>query len=72
MSEKINLDDRMFELLPEEEKNSEFIAMESKTFLKDAWGRYKKNKLAMIGLAFRTLKSVSPCHRGNTPLVLIN
>ncbi|MBR0419809.1 MAG: ABC transporter permease [Erysipelotrichaceae bacterium] len=52
MSEKINLDDRMFELLPEEEKNSEFIAMESKTFLKDAWGRYKKNKLAMIGLAF--------------------
>ena len=42
----------MFELLPEEEKNSEFIAMESKTFLKDAWGRYKKNKLAMIGLAF--------------------
>ena len=52
MSEKMNLDDRMFELLPESEKNSEFIAMESKTFLKDAWGRYKKNRLAMIGLAF--------------------
>ena len=50
MSEK--LDNRMFELLPENEKNSEFIAMESKTFLQDAWGRYRKNKLAMIGLAF--------------------
>ena len=50
MSEKIT--NEMFELLPENEKNSEFIAMESKTFLKDAWSRYKKNRLAMIGLAF--------------------
>lgn len=50
MSEKLT--NEMFELLPENEKNSEFIAMESKTFLKDAWSRYKKNKLAMIGLAF--------------------
>ena len=37
--------DDMFELLDESEKNSEFIAMESKTFFQDAWGRYKKNKL---------------------------
>jgi len=50
MSEKLT--NEMFELLPENEKNSEFIAMESKTFLKDAWSRYKKNRLAMIGLAF--------------------
>ncbi len=50
MSERIT--NEMFELLPENEKNSEFIAMESKTFLKDAWSRYKKNKLAMVGLAF--------------------
>ena len=51
MSEK-TIKDEMFELLPEEEKNSEFIAMESKTFLQDAWGRYRKNRLAMIGLGF--------------------
>ncbi len=52
MSEKLKINDEMFELLPENEKNSEFIAMESKTFLQDAWGRYQKNRLAMIGLAF--------------------
>lgn len=44
--------DDMFELLDESEKNSEFIAMESKTFFQDAWGRYKKNKLAFAGLIF--------------------
>ena len=44
--------DDMFELLDESEKNSEFIAMESKTFFQDAWGRYKKNKLALAGLIF--------------------
>ncbi len=52
MSDNMNIKDELFELLPEEEKNSEFIAMESKTFLQNAWGRYKKNRLAMIGLAF--------------------
>ena len=44
--------DDMFELLDESEKNSEFIAMESNTFFQDAWGRYKKNKLALAGLIF--------------------
>ena len=44
--------DDMFELLDESEMNSEFIAMESKTFFQDAWGRYKKNKLALAGLIF--------------------
>ena len=52
MSEKLKLNDEMFELLPESEKNSEFIAMESKTFLQDAWGRYRRNRLAMVGLTF--------------------
>lgn len=52
MSEKIELKDNMFELLPDDEKNSEFIAIESKSFIQDAWGRYKKNKLAMLGLIF--------------------
>ena len=50
--EELVLTKEMFEKLPEDEKNSEFIAMESKTFLKDVWDRYKKNKLAMIGLIF--------------------
>ena len=44
--------DDMFEVLDDSEKNSEFIAMESKTFFQDAWGRYKKNKLALAGLLF--------------------
>lgn len=44
--------DDMFETLGEDEKNSEFIAMESKTFFQDAWDRYKKNKLALAGLIF--------------------
>ena len=49
---KEEITDDMFELLDESEKNSEFIAMESKTFFQDAWGRYKKNKLALAGLIF--------------------
>ena len=52
MSEiELNRDD-LFELLPEEEKNSEFITVESKTFFKDAWDRFRKNKLALFGLVF--------------------
>ena len=51
----IVLEDDMFEVLPEEEKNSEFIAMESKTFLQDAWRKFKANKAAMIGLTFMVL-----------------
>ncbi len=50
--EALVLSPEMFEKLPEDEKNSEFIAMDSKTFIKDVWDRYKKNKLAMIGLVF--------------------
>ena len=42
----------LFEKLDDSEKNSEFIAMESKTFAKDAWGRFSKNKLALFGLVF--------------------
>lgn len=46
------ISDDMFAPLPEEERNSEFIAMDSKTYLQDAWGRFKKNKLALISLVF--------------------
>ncbi|MBQ2078870.1 MAG: ABC transporter permease [Erysipelotrichaceae bacterium] len=38
--------------MPEEEKNSEFIAVAIKTFAKDAWDRFRKNKLALAGLIF--------------------
>lgn len=56
MSEnKIVLTEEMLELLPESEKNSEFIAIQSKTFLKDTWDRFKKNKLALFGLIFLVL-----------------
>ena len=39
-----------FEPLPAEAKNNEFIAMESKTFLQEAWERFRKNKMAVLGL----------------------
>lgn len=54
----IELNEKMFEKLPDDEKNSEFIAVESKTFLRDVWDRYKKNKLAMIGLIFLVIMVV--------------
>ena len=54
----IELNEKMFEKLPDDEKNSEFIAMESKTFLRDVWDRYKKNKLAIIGLIFLVIMVV--------------
>lgn len=53
MSEiNMNFADDLFEKLPEEEKNSEFIAVEIKTFARDAWDRFKRNKLALAGLIF--------------------
>lgn len=47
-----DLPDELFELLPESEKDSELVAVESKTFFQDAWGRLKKNRLALISLIF--------------------
>ena len=56
MSEQIlNVTDDMFEKLDDSEKNSEFIAMESKTFFQDAWRKFKRNKLAFAGLIFLAL-----------------
>ncbi len=48
----------MFEKLPDSEKNSEFIAMSSKTFFQDTWRKFKKNKLALAGLIFLTFMLV--------------
>lgn len=44
--------DELFVPLSDDEKNSEFVAMESKTYLQDAWNRFRKNKLALAGLIF--------------------
>ena len=50
-----DIPDELFELLSDDEKNSEFVAVESKTYFQDAWGRFRKNKLALIGLIFIAL-----------------
>lgn len=51
MSEnKLNLTADDFRELSAEEKSETVIEMESKTFAQDAWNRFKKNKLAMVGL----------------------
>ena len=41
-----------FEFLDDSEKDSEFVAMESKTYLQDAWSRFKKNRLALVSFIF--------------------
>lgn len=46
------LPDELFEELDSSEKDSEFVAMESKTYLQDAWSRFRRNKLALVGLVF--------------------
>ena len=44
--------DEEFELLDDSEKDSGFPTVEGKTYLRDAWSRFKKNKLALISLVF--------------------
>ena len=46
------ISDEDFELLHESEKDSEFVALESKTYFQDAWSRFKKNKLALVSFIF--------------------
>lgn len=42
----------LFVRLDESEKDSEFIAVEAKTYFQDAWKNFRKNKLATAGLIF--------------------
>jgi ABC-type dipeptide/oligopeptide/nickel transport systems, permease components len=49
---ELELTPDLFEPLDESEKNAEKISYESKTYFQDAWIRFKKNKLALAGLAF--------------------
>ena len=59
MRTDITIDPKLFESLQESEKNSEFIALQSKTFLQNVWMRFKKNKLAMLGLICLTIMILS-------------
>lgn len=52
INDDLKLNPSLFEKLPDDEKNLEFIAVESKTFIQDTWERFKKNKLALFGLIF--------------------
>lgn len=54
-NENIELTPDLFEPLDSSEKNAEKISYESKTYFQDAWARFKKNKLAIIGLGFLVL-----------------
>ena len=54
----IELTPDMFEKLDDSKKNSEKISYESKTYLADAWNRFKANKLALIGLCFLALMAI--------------
>ena len=42
----------LFRKLDDSEKNSEFIAIETRTYFQNAWRRFFRNKLAVIGLIF--------------------
>ncbi|MGN7385504.1 ABC transporter permease [Sporosarcina sp. SAFN-015] len=49
-NEELELTKDLFGKLPDKEKNSEFIAVESKSYLADAWTRFRQNKVATISL----------------------
>ena len=50
--ENLDLTPDLFQPLDPSEKNSEFIAAQPRTYLGDAWHRFKENKLALAGLVF--------------------
>lgn len=47
-----DIEDSEFARLDDSEKDSEFVEVESKTYFQDVWGRFKKNKLALVSLVF--------------------
>ena len=55
----IELTPEMFEKLDDLKKNSEKISYESKTYLADAWNRFKANKLALVGLCFLAIMALA-------------
>ena len=55
----IELTPEMFEKIDDSKKNSEKISYESKTYLADAWNRFKSNKLALVGLCFLAIMALA-------------
>lgn len=55
----IELTPEMFEKLDDSKKNSEKISYESKTYLADAWNRFKSNKLVLVGLCFLAIMALA-------------
>lgn len=53
--ENNNIPDELFEPLPDSEKSTDVIVRQSKTFAKDAWDRFKRNRLSMAGLIIITI-----------------
>ena len=47
-----DIEDSEFARLDDSEKDSYFVAVVIKTYFQDAWGRFKKNKLALVSLVF--------------------
>ena len=47
-----DIEDSEFARLDDSEKDSEFVAVESKTYFQDDWGRFKKNKLALVSRVY--------------------
>ncbi len=46
------IDKDLFLPLLDEEKNAESIVTEPRTYWQDAWGRFKQNRMALVGLIF--------------------
>ena len=44
-----------FEPIDKSEQNSEFIAMEPRSFARDVWERFKSNRRALAGFVVLTL-----------------
>lgn len=55
LSELEALSPDLFRKIPEEEKNSEFIASESTTYFADVWRRLTSNKLTVVGMVILLL-----------------
>ena len=47
--------DEEFEPLADREKETEPMAVEARTYFQDAWSRFRRNRLAMLGVAFLAL-----------------
>lgn len=58
--EQINLEltPDLFERIPDSEKNTEQQSYKTTSYLQDAWNRFKKDKMALVGLIFLVIMIV--------------